>query len=74
MWFKIPKTPKKTFVSTSDNSIGFFKEDYVSHHVSGSNCWFITIQFKCRPYVVTVDYPTQEQRAIALKSLVEIVK
>ena len=72
MWFT--KIPKKTFVTTSDNSIGFFKEDYLCHYISGTCCWFLTIQFKCNPYIITADYRSKEERDIALKSLNEIIK
>lgn len=64
------KKEKRTFVTTSDNSIGFFKENYVSHYVSGSYCWFIHMCFKRSPYSMLVQYPNTGR---ALKSLTEII-
>ena len=67
-------TPKDKFVHTVDNSLGFVKEDYLSHNVWGSAGFHIRVELDKRPYMISADYHSEEARQIALNSLVEIIK
>lgn len=47
MWPFKRKRKRKTYITTVDGTIGFFKEDYVRHHVSNFlSFYYIEIELK----------------------------
>jgi hypothetical protein len=71
------RNKKKTFVTTSDGSLGFFKEDYVRHSIYGGKYSYqIKIELKGKSYytdTVYADYPDQKSRTAAFESLNQIL-
>lgn len=79
MWPFRRKKKKKTYVTTSDGSIGFYKEDYLRHYVTGCYAFYIKIELKhprwgdVLTHTLYVEYGSKAERDIALKSLNEIL-
>ena len=79
MWPFKKKKKQKTFVTTSDGSIGFYKEDYIRHYVYGTWVWYIKMEMKDAkygegiPHTLYIEYGSKAERDVALNSLNEIL-
>jgi hypothetical protein len=75
MW---PFRKKKHFITTSDGSIGFYREDYIRHYIYGGKYSF-QIKLELKGYssyfndTIYAEYPDLESRNAALESLNQIL-